>query len=92
MITKEKIKETNNDKYTRKNNIIDNQVNQYINKLDNILDINIKIYTSVVDTDGNINYRNLKQTVIYKKARDLFSKIGKKSFTNNNEKNLRNQC
>lgn len=78
MITKEKIKETNNDKYTRKNNIIDNQVNQYINKLDNILDINIKIYTSVVDTDGNINYRNLKQTVIYKKARDLFSKIGEK--------------
>lgn len=68
----------------QKTKIIDKIVNDYIEKTRNDFKTNINIDTNLVNKE-KINYSNEKQTTIYKKARDLFQKIGKKVFKNNDE-------
>lgn len=72
---------------TKRPNIIDEKVAEYIKSVKDNFESNIDISTKAVN-DGNavpIDYKNEKETTIYKRARDIFKKIGKKVFTNKND-------
>ena len=70
-----------------KKNIINEKVNEYINKNRSNFNSKINLSTEVVNkTNGApINYKVQNQGTIYKKARELFSTINKKVFKNSNQ-------
>lgn len=70
-----------------KSNIIDEKVSEYIKSVKDNFNTDINIDTNVVNKDNivPIDYENEKQTTIYKRARDIFQKIGKRVFINKND-------
>lgn len=70
-----------------KRNIIDEKVNEYIKQNRNNFNSNINLSTDVVNKTNEtpINYKVQNQGTIYKKARELFSKVNKKVFKNANQ-------
>jgi len=71
----------------QKHNIIDEKVAEYVESVKDNFETNIDINTKVVN-EGNVvpvDYKKEKQATIYKRARDIFGKIGKKVFTNKND-------
>ena len=76
-----------NNENSIKRNIIDEKVKDYINHVRDNFETNININTDVVnDIDTLPINSGMKQATIYKRARDIFNKIGKKIFVNNNER------
>lgn len=71
----------------KKSNIIDEKVSEYIKSVKDNFNTDINIDTNVVNKDNivPIDYGNEKQTTIYKRARDIFQKIGKRVFINKND-------
>lgn len=70
-----------------KQNIINEKVIEYANKNKNKFNTDINIDTKILNDANSLesNYKNMKETVLYNKARRLFSNIQKRVFRNNNQ-------
>lgn len=74
--------------FPQKSNIIDEKVSNYIESIKDNFTSDVDIDTSVV-TDGNVptsDYKNTKEVILRNRAKELFRKIGRRVFNNNNEK------
>lgn len=71
----------------KRNYKIDEKVEEYIKNNEKNFESDININTNVLNTPDNLvtNYKNAKETVLYDRARKLFSGIHKRVFKNNNQ-------
>lgn len=87
-----KINSTNVDFNIQENvkqpNKIEQKVNEYIEQVKDKFETDINIDTSVVTSEDNapVDYKTAKEVAIRGKAKELFSKIHRRVFKNNNEK------
>lgn len=71
-----------------KSNIINEKVNQYIEENKNNFKTDINLDTKVVQNQNAqmpINYKKANETTVRKRAQEIFSKLKKNGFKNNND-------